>query len=202
MGSTHARVIFSDEWQILDISSEVDTETVQLLLPAIGIDEVRAITAEAYRRPTSGSRKHIVVRTASITNEAQNAFLKTLEEPPGETSITIVLPVGITLLPTIKSRVHIHADTGSADTSVFDGWVLMGLAERLVTVEAAAKRKDDDFFIAMKLGLRNYLAMTSGGITPDARSAAHYVLLQLRTRGASNKMLLEELALSIPVSSS
>ena len=61
MQTTHALVIFSDAWPSLVVSTTTETEVVPLSLPAIGIGEVREITAEAYRRPTVGSAKVIEI---------------------------------------------------------------------------------------------------------------------------------------------
>lgn len=55
--------------------------------------------------PTLGRRRVFVVRDAERMNEeAQNALLKTLEEPPGRACIILVTSAALRLLPTIRSR--------------------------------------------------------------------------------------------------
>lgn len=202
MSTTHAQVVFSDCWEsyIPPLAHMDAVEVVDSTYPTFGIDEVRAVTTEAHRRPTSATTKVLIIRFPSITSEAQHAFLKTLEEPPFSTSIILVVPVGILLLDTIRSRVQIHTDTTAGSTTVFDVWKKLSYAERLEQIDKAAKSKDQTFFVAMSLGLRYYLASSRHTLTPATIETIHTVLILLRTRGASNKMLLEELALSVPVS--
>ena len=71
----------------------------------VGISAVRrAVTATAYR-PYEGNRRVVVVDDAhALTIEAQNAFLKTLEEPPASSAIILVTPAPGSLLATVRSR--------------------------------------------------------------------------------------------------
>ncbi len=81
---------------------------VHLLVPdgtEIKIDQVREIQASLALRPFEGARKVLIVDGAETLNDAsQNAFLKTLEEPPGDTLIILVTSLPQRLLPTIRSR--------------------------------------------------------------------------------------------------
>lgn len=76
---------------------------------SIGINEVRDIIKEINKKPFEGDKKVIIIYEAHImTTEAQNAFLKTLEEPPkGVTIILLSENLGL-ILETIKSRCQIH----------------------------------------------------------------------------------------------
>ena len=72
----------------------------------IGVEDVRnGIVNDVYVRPYAGSRKVYIVNDAEkMTVQAQNALLKTLEEPP-EYVVIILLTSNISaLLPTIISR--------------------------------------------------------------------------------------------------
>jgi len=72
---------------------------------AIKIDQVRdAIERSAYR-PFEGRRRVVIVNDAEALNvEAQNALLKTLEEPPAASTFILVTSRPDTLLPTVLSR--------------------------------------------------------------------------------------------------
>ncbi len=72
---------------------------------AIKIDQVRdAIERSAYR-PFEGRRRVVIVNDAEALNaEAQNALLKTLEEPPTASTFTLVTARPDMLLPTVLSR--------------------------------------------------------------------------------------------------
>ena len=70
------------------------------------IDVVRHCLIEpATMKPTQGRRRVFVIRDAERMNdEAQNALLKTLEEPPGTACLILVTSSADRLLPTIRSR--------------------------------------------------------------------------------------------------
>jgi len=72
---------------------------------SIGIEEIKAIIEDAYLTPYRGKFKFFIVNDAHIlTNEASNAFLKTLEEPPENTVFILITHLLEKILPTIKSR--------------------------------------------------------------------------------------------------
>src|SRR6266542_1809906 len=71
----------------------------------IKIDQIRdAIERTAYR-PFEGRRRVVIVDDADAVNaEAQNALLKTLEEPPAASTFVLVTSKPDVLLPTVRSR--------------------------------------------------------------------------------------------------
>ncbi len=71
----------------------------------VKIDAVRKMNDELFIRPLISDRKVFVVEHADEMNtEAQNAFLKSFEEPPGYAVIVLVTNSVHRLLPTILSR--------------------------------------------------------------------------------------------------
>ncbi|HAS53987.1 MAG: DNA polymerase III subunit delta' [Nitrospirae bacterium GWC2_57_13] len=71
----------------------------------IKIDQVRQAQADLALKPFEGLKKVLIVDGADALNQAAaNAFLKTLEEPPGEALIILVTSRPASLLPTIRSR--------------------------------------------------------------------------------------------------
>lgn len=171
----------------------------------IGIDEVRALTLEASLRPRVGERRLLVVAVRTLTSEAQQALLKLLEEPPATTAFLFIVPDGITLLPTLLSRFFtISPETDEvADTTAFAEFAAASVAERLDLITKRLAKKDVVWVEALRLGLRDYVAKrnTAEGGGEELR-AQGFVLTRLNTRGASNKLLLEELALSLPAGTS
>lgn len=74
---------------------------------SIGIAQVRAMIEEASKQPFEGKRSVVILSEAHMaTVEAQNAFLKLLEEPPRSTVLILVTDHPDRLLATIKSRCH------------------------------------------------------------------------------------------------
>lgn len=72
---------------------------------SIGIDEIRRMRADLQIRPYANAHKiYIVPDAEKLTVQAQNALLKTLEEPP-EYAVILLIANGVsTFLPTILSR--------------------------------------------------------------------------------------------------
>ncbi|MEA2627031.1 MAG: polymerase subunit delta, partial [Candidatus Binatota bacterium] len=72
---------------------------------ALSIDQVREMQAALGRRPIAGTRRVAIVDDAeTLSEEAQNALLKTLEEPPPESFLILVSATGSALRPTVRSR--------------------------------------------------------------------------------------------------
>lgn len=74
---------------------------------SVGIDLVRKIKSMLTNKNVSGLRLVIVYKFETATEEAQNAFLKLLEEPPSDTIILLVAKDSQKILPTVFSRCHL-----------------------------------------------------------------------------------------------
>ena len=72
----------------------------------LAVDLIRYFLIEhASLKPSQGRRRVFLIRDAERMNEeAQNALLKTLEEPPGTACLILVTSSSARLLPTIRSR--------------------------------------------------------------------------------------------------
>ncbi len=69
-----------------------------------GIADIRSLSRQISLKPLSGDKKIVVLEAFyGITIDAQNAFLKVLEEPPLSTTIVILANSNF-FLPTILSR--------------------------------------------------------------------------------------------------
>jgi DNA polymerase-3 subunit delta' len=100
---------------ILDIS--VDTLEKYPYMLTIASQDGRAISIETIRQlqhfttlkipGKEGIRRLVIIESADLmTTEAQNALLKTLEEPPADTVFILTATSSDSLLPTIRSRVR------------------------------------------------------------------------------------------------
>ena len=72
------------------------------------IDQIRELQKQISYKPMEGRRKiYIILGVERMTREAANSFLKTLEEPPGTSTLILVTTNMNALLPTIRSRCQI-----------------------------------------------------------------------------------------------
>ncbi len=195
--TSHHAVLFSAEFP-LEFESDI-VPHFSYKEPQFGIDLVRALIQSAYRRPQEGEVEQIImVATEFITEEAQQALLKIIEEPPVSTKFMFVLPHGYTLLPTLESRFERQGtDTAAPDISIFELFRTASYAERLSAIEQATKKKDQVWQAAIKRGLIAYLNTHKQDVSHAACRDLEYVARLLLTRGASNKFLLEHLALTL-----
>jgi DNA polymerase-3 subunit delta' len=75
---------------------------------SIKIEAVRELQRRISFKPYEGKKKVVIIAGAEyMTDEAVNAFLKTLEEPPGETVIILITANLHSLLPTVVSRCQV-----------------------------------------------------------------------------------------------
>lgn len=71
----------------------------------ISVEQIRKLRNEAYIRPQMSDRKVFIIESADTMNpQSQNAILKVLEEPPGDTVFILNVRSRAALLPTIISR--------------------------------------------------------------------------------------------------
>ncbi len=166
-----------------------------------GVEEAREIRARAAARALTG-RRIFVVATPSMTNEAQNALLKTLEEP-GDSIFFLVVPSPHALLATIRSRAHILAiarrESGGAHASAF---LSASPEKRLAIIAPLIEKGDDD-----KRNMNDILdfldslerAIAASERVESAMGAIYRARRYIADTGALVKPLMEQLAFLLPV---
>ena len=76
---------------------------------SFGVDDVREIVEEINKKPFEGDKKVIIIYDGNkLTVQAQNALLKTIEEPPNGVYIILLCESLELILDTIKSRCQIY----------------------------------------------------------------------------------------------
>ena len=84
---------------------------------------MREFIARLTVSPAVATRKVGIVHEADRMNtESANAFLKTLEEPPGHSTLLLLTTRPHALLPTIRSRVLTFRFPGAGAPVAADGW--------------------------------------------------------------------------------
>jgi DNA polymerase-3 subunit delta' len=164
---------------------------VHLLVPdgeEIKIDQVRESQADLSLKPFEGKRKILIVDGAEFMNDASaNAFLKTLEEPPGDSLIILISAMPQGLLDTIRSRCqtvafqplsrHALAAALQAKRSMDaeDAWFLAALSRgslgRALEMDVNEEKKAREELLAVLDGLggmpRHEVLAAAEGIAKD-----------------------------------
>jgi DNA polymerase III delta prime subunit len=103
---------------------------------SLGIDAVRQVQHFLSRKPLMSDHNTVIINAAeTLTLPAQNALLKILEEPPGNSQIYLVTSQPDLLLPTILSRV---SDAAASVRKVPDKSQLNSAARLLKQLTATA----------------------------------------------------------------
>lgn len=110
IGKSKLAKIFA--WNILGVKEDrdyVDIINYRTKKNSFGVDEVRGIIEEVNKKPYEGNKKVIIIYEGNkLTVQAQNALLKTIEEPPVGVFIILLCESLELILDTIKSRCEIH----------------------------------------------------------------------------------------------
>ena len=121
--------------------------------PSIGIAQIREIKQKIALKPFQSRAKALIIPDAqTATIEAQNALLKTLEEPPNNTIIILLTTNANLLLPTIISRCQViqlpinnkQLTTGEISILISELEVLTTgkIGDKLALAEKIAKDKE------------------------------------------------------------
>ena len=181
---------------------------------AFTIDDARNLRAWQTMTSSSGGKKVFVVYTDFINDQAQDALLKTLEEPVEGTHIIFAVPKPETLLPTLLSRVRIVISKEMSGEEVFaekeiKSFLNMNVADRIAFVGKMAEKGDDDDAsaqvrekaLAFIDALEKYLSARLLDTTQMSDRNKLEGILKLKrylfTSGASVKMILEHLAITL-----
>ena len=143
---------------------------------SIKIDQVRDVIDRAGYRPFEGRRRVVIIDQADgLVAQAQNALLKTLEEPPSASAFLLVTSRPDALLPTVVSRCPRLRFRPLDPNDVASVLIKQGRSE----VEARATAASADGSIGHALA-------TSGQDLVDARGVAVRVLAQAANSAAGD----------------
>lgn len=177
-------------------------DTYHVIVDSLGIDDVRTLTEKSIQRPFEFDVCVFVIVARIITIQAQNALLKLFEEPPAHALFYIVVPSTIVLLPTLRSRLAFESSsvvhTKDSANEVFRDFLKASYADRLAQIADHTKNKDVAWIEQIVLGCEYFAHMALENKTQILKSVL-LVRSYIGSNGASAKMLLEELALILPI---
>lgn len=176
---------------------------------SFGIDEARALKASQMGAAYGGTRKIFIIGTESITPPAQNALLKTFEEPTLGTHFFIIIPRENMLLPTLLSRALVvkGGAVTTDDTRVLaEKFIDTDLESRFSISKKMAEKKagetiDREAFRKMFDNIERILYTRKAG-RHDTKTANIFreIFLSktyLSNNGSSPKMLLDNIAIAL-----
>jgi len=146
---------------------------------SIKIDQVREVVDRAGYRPFEGRRRVVLIDEAdALVPHAQNALLKTLEEPPPSSVFILVTSRPDMLLPTVRSRCPRLQFRPLPAADIAAALTARGRSE----AEARAVAATADGSLGRALA-------TSGDAIVEAREVAHRVLVHAaRTSDAARRL--------------
>ena len=207
----HAYVIFQTEGvtEVLlkHVADEFDIETIgnpdvlTRRYENFGIADAKNLTEMQSRKSITAGKQVFIIVCESMTLEAQNALLKTFEEPTQDTVLFLCVPSRSILIPTLLSRLEIYdleeVTLNENDLDVSDFITASG-KERLeivaTLIEAKNKNKAQIFVnsVMTEYAIRDDSVEKRGAL----KELLHAEKL-LGERGSSIKLVLEHLALTL-----
>ena len=191
---------------------------------SFGIKDSHNLIEKGVSRSFAGQGRFFILEISSITPEAQNSLLKTLEEPVVGTHFFIIARQADIFLPTVRSRMitfKAHQNLEAKPPSE-QGTPLGGLASKFLKLDlpdrlefihkeflparAGGKNKEVskseiiDFFIDLEKTLRSRVNMREISKAEELalyelEKAQHY----LQNPRSSNRLILEHLSLVLPL---
>ncbi|AIS51304.1 DNA polymerase III subunit delta' [Thermoanaerobacter kivui] len=124
---------------------------------SIKVDTIRYITNEINIKPYEANKKIFIIDEAhKMTTAAQNAFLKTLEEPPLYGLFILIAPRQEELLPTIVSRCNVIR-FNKEDKDTIKNYLVFEHNIPEKEAETLAYIADGNFEEAVKLAKEEYI---------------------------------------------
>ncbi len=179
------------------------------------IEDAREFKNKVARKSFGENTKKVFIISANFINrEAEQALLKTLEEPTEDTHIFLILPDAEKVAETIRSRceiISLREDSSSANAKgniEAKKFLNSTLAQRLDYVKTLVEshKKDEDSGILKQeaISLLNNLELSLG--SPTTKSAENIEFIKnlwrlrdlLSDRGTPTKTILEAVAIALP----
>ncbi len=174
----------------------------------VGIADIRGLSKQIFLKPIQGEQKIVVLEAFfGISIDAQNAFLKVLEEPPFSTTIIIVASSNF-FLPTILSRcvlieldkeISIDKKEEEEILKIISSLEEMEVGERLKTSQNLSKDKQQALIFLEKLIIITRNEMVKKGDTSLSQKlkVLQKYYKELKQSNVNLRLSLENLFLEI-----
>ena len=137
----------------------------------ITVAQIRALRSEAYVKPHMSARRVFIIDMADTMNEqAQNALLKVLEEPPGSVLFILIAENKAALLDTVISRCTVLS-LSPPEISEAEKYMAASTNYTVEQISSALKESGGNIGAA--------LSLLSGGSSGAAKAAEEFIRLML-----------------------
>ncbi len=218
--NAHAYLVFGDREQNqkeleeyftrMGIDTDQNPDVFFFSKKQFGIPEVRKITSIVSMTNAKMDTKYVTISTDAMTVEAQNALLKTIEEPASRTIFFILLPTGGYVLETVTSRVQvITSNRQHQHEALVTSFLSSTFLERMELLDVFYKEGEEAKKTELEKGkISGFLKELEAGLVAlvvskkidrmvyeDYADVTKYIL----DRSANSKQILEYVAMRIPV---
>lgn len=207
----HVQLVSGDAGRIADVRADIERTGIKTTgnpdvyiraYKQFGIEEARELRERAYMRPIAGERRFFIIASSRFLFEAQNALLKTLEEPSSRAVFFFITPSPETLLPTFRSRSQMYEPRPERSGEMLldaKRFLASNPAKRIELLKPFLERDEEG---DRDLGaVISFLASLEHSIRGrPGLDAVYRARKYIGDRGALVKPLLEQVALLVPVS--
>lgn len=204
-GRAHVEAILTGE---LGMTLEANPDIHFFEADTYAIDDARLLKSDHYTK-SFGVRSIFVASFGSITSEAQQSLLKVTEDPVPNVHFFFLMPSLQGILPTLRSRfliVHLDADTDEVGVAAGNSRAKKFLAstppKRLEMIASLIEDKDKSAVLDFLNELESLApALVKEGKFAEAKALGETIRMRgfLQSRAASLKMILEYVAVAVPV---
>jgi len=200
---------------LVELGLEVDgnPDIFFLAYQKFGIEDARSVIEMSLGAPVQNEKKIIVFSFDSITNDAQNAFLKIFEDPSPSLKFILSTYTANGLLPTLRSRLQVcgmDADKQRGTNADLCGknaedFMVKTAGEKMKEVEKMIKDYKDEgnkqkikqFLLGIHYALEQKIQKGDKGNNLIVLKATSKALDYLEDKSSSVKILLESVVLAL-----
>lgn len=169
------------------------------------INDARAIIERSNLKAETGSKTIFIISFNQITREAQNSFLKCIEEPTKDTIFFFIVSDSNLFLPTVLSRAVIVKDENNKPADFLKELLAKNIGHRMKFIDSVIKNIKDEK--KPKIFAREMVESLIIDLEKELSNKPEYskslkelqkIYSYLRDQSASIKILLEKAVLSLP----
>ncbi|MBX4181480.1 hypothetical protein KW807_01280 [Candidatus Parcubacteria bacterium] len=183
-GSKEAEEFLHSFWNERGVKLVGSPDFFSYSLPLFGIDDARKLNEQAVRKAFTG-QKVFFISPEKILFEAQNALLKTFEDPIEDTHFFLVTRDEELILPTLRSRMMTLRVSGKDESHDAEKFLNLSIKDRMAFIKKFVDKEEN-----LSIFLDKLLLVSKSKPVYNMRRFSD-------DRAASPRLILEHLALNL-----